>query len=49
MIFFLIVVSMNILKRAIESIKCRFGFISRAAKIDFGRVELILTCLVSQK
>jgi Na+/H+-translocating membrane pyrophosphatase len=48
-IFFLIVVSMNILKRVIDSIKCMFGFISGAATIDSGRVELIMTCLVSQK
>jgi hypothetical protein len=40
---------MNILKRVIDSIKCMFGFISGAATIDSGRVELIMTCFVSQK
>jgi hypothetical protein len=30
-------------------IKCMFGFNSGAAIIDFRRIELILTCLVSQK
>jgi hypothetical protein len=30
-------------------LKCMFGSTSGAARIDSGRVELILTCLVSQK
>jgi hypothetical protein len=29
--------------------ECMFGSTSGAARIDFGRVQLILTCLVSPK
>jgi hypothetical protein len=41
--------SINIDEKDFKRIKCMFGFNSGAVRIDFGRAELILTCLVSQK